>query len=79
MYAKDAFVKSHDLSLLRFYLSQGLSPYQKDYFGYNLYYYIENLDLSFKSQLQEIFSSFGYNNKSLVNQYDSCERGGLLL
>ena len=75
MYAKDAFVKSHDLSLLTFYLSQGLSPYQKDYFGYNLYYYIENIEFSLKAKLQELFISFGYNNKSLVNQYDSC--GGI--
>ena len=75
MYAKDAFVKSHDLSLLTFYLSQGLSPYQKDYFGYNLYYYIENIEFSLKAKLQELFISFGYNNKSLVNQYDSCGEG----
>lgn len=41
MYAKNCFVNTGDSSIINYLLEKGLSPYQKDYFGKNLFDYCQ--------------------------------------
>lgn len=44
MYAKDAYLKYGDSTLIKLYLDLGVSPLEEDYNGHDLYYYYNEFD-----------------------------------
>lgn len=56
MYAKDAFWKTGDSTLMERFLELQLSPLMEDYFGNNLYFYVDrnDVDEGLKQKLREI-------------------------
>lgn len=61
MYAKDAFLKTNDSTLLELYLNW-ISPYKEDYSYHNLFYYIDGCSMA--SKIENIVKNgnlFGFN------------------
>lgn len=51
MYAKDAYIRTGDNSLFKYYRAKGISEYKKDYAGKNLLQYIEEAEIRMEDLL----------------------------
>lgn len=55
MYAKNTYLDHDDLSLLEQIYELGIKPEEEDYMGYNLFYYIENVESVKKEKICSVF------------------------
>lgn len=54
MYAKDAYINTKDLELFQFYICKGVSPYEMDYSGHDLFYYMGTMEEKLRRGLEDI-------------------------
>lgn len=54
MYAKNTYLNTSDSSMLELMLEKGIKPDETDYMGYDLFYYIQDIDVEKKKVLLNI-------------------------